>query len=148
MTNPAPTPTAADAERVGPIPTLSDELPSTGDLPTPAEPSASVGLLAAACTSRVVRLYRERGNGTHRALPYLADGSPARMVADYLAASREAGAPVPAIAADTHLSRATVRRTLDALALTEEIEDGDHDDLYSEDLAALYFTGTDDEDGE
>lgn len=113
------------------------------------EPSGYVGSsgLAAACAAGTVALYRERGNGTLRRLPYLAPGSPAREVADWFAMRLEEGATVAVISTEAGVSRITVRRTLAALALTEAIEDGDHDDAYEPGVVALVLGGVD-EDGD
>jgi len=116
--------------------------------PTPSGPPTSA--LAAALAEGSLRLRWQRGTGTLRALPYLADGTPAREVATYFQLRREEGASVAAIAADTGTSRATVRRALTALALTEAVEDGDLDELLDEDTLAageLVLGGLSDEDG-
>lgn len=97
--------------------------------------------LAAACEAGTVRLYRLRANGTRRAVPYLTGD--AREVAEYYAEQREAGQSVAAIATEAGTSRPTLRRALAALALTEEIEAGDHDDLFEDGVAELEFGGDD-----
>lgn len=148
MTSPATTPTPTSAEPTGPAPTQTDAQPVAQDQGTPEPASTSTGPLAEACARHAVRLYRQRGNSVARPMPYLAVGSPAREVADHLSDAMDDGSSVAAIAGQSGLSRATVRRTLFALTITEEIEAGDHDDLWGEDLEAVIFGGSDDEDGE
>lgn len=106
----------------------------------------AAGLLAEACSRGTVALFRQRGTGTLRRLPYLAPESEAREVADWFACRREDGASVASIAAEAGVSRATVRRALAALALTEEVEAGDLDDVYAPDVVAVVVGGNDEDD--
>lgn len=109
----------------------------------PTEAPATESPLAAACALGTVQLYRERGTGTLRHLDYLT--GEAREVAEWYAERREAGDSIRTIATEVVTSTSTVRRALKALELTEAIEAGDHDDLWAEDLEALIFTGTEDD---
>lgn len=95
--------------------------------------------LAAACEAGTVKLYRLRANGTARLIQYLT--GIAREEAEYYAYWIEEGRSVADLAAESETSRATVRRKLAALALTEAIEAGDHDDAWEEGLAELAFGG-------
>jgi len=113
-----------------------------------ADPSASAGLLAAAVAEGRIKLYRQRANGSTRRITYLAPGSTARDEAEYLAMRVDEGMSVAALAIDTDLSRPTIRRTLAALEWAEEIEDGEWDDMYADDVDALFVFGSDDEAGE
>ena len=137
----AHTPHVADA--VGPEPTQTAETAEFGPV---AQPGALAALLADGADQ--VRLYRQRANGTLRALPYLAPGTPTRETAEYLADLVEDGASVAQAAADTELSKATVRRAIENLALAEDIEDGLHDDVVEPDLTAVVFAGDADEEDE
>jgi hypothetical protein len=108
-------------------------------------PSAQPGALAALCAAGSVRLYRQRAVGTWRALPYLAPDTAGRETAEYLAELLEDGASVAQAAADTGLSKATVRRAIENLALAYDIEAGDYDDLVEDGLDAVVFAGDADE---
>ena len=126
-------------DAVGPEPTQTPELAEGGT-------STQPGALAALLTDHAVRLYRLRGTGTLRALPYLAPGTDARATAEWLHELVEDGASVSQAALASGLSKASVRRALDNLALAEDIEDGLHDDVVEPDLAAVVFAATDEED--
>lgn len=114
---------------------------STAPAAEPAPASGSTGLLRAAASAGTVRFYRQRANGSTRAIPYLAEGTEGREVAEWVAARTDDGASVATVAEETGLSRATVRRTLAALALTEEVEDGDLDDLYEDGVTEIVLAG-------
>ncbi|MBM2621196.1 hypothetical protein JIG36_37410 [Actinoplanes sp. LDG1-06] len=125
---------AADA--IGPE---TDVEPVEPEAPSPAAP----GALAAACAAGKVRLFKLRGTGTLRRLPYLT--GLAREEAEYYAYRLATGDSVATIAVEVETSRATVRRNLAALALTEEIESGLHDDIWEDGLAEVIFGGYEDE---
>lgn len=115
-------------------------VPDAPAAPSPTEPvPATPGPLSAACAAGTVRLYRVRATGTTRAVPYLADGTPQREVAEWLDAALEGGTSLRTAATDAGLSLPTARRLVTALAITEEIEAGDWDDQYAPDVTALYF---------
>ncbi len=135
----AHTPHVTDA--VGPEPTQTPELADGGT-------STQPGALAALCADHAVRLYRQRSVGTLRALPYLAPGTPARETAEYVNELVEDGASVAQAAADTGLSKATVRRAIENLALAYDIEAGDYDDLVEDGLDAVILAGDADEEDE
>jgi hypothetical protein len=120
-------------------PTYEPELPEGGT-------STQPGALAALCAVGSVRLFRQRGTGTWRALPYLAPGTPTRETAEYLTDLMDDGASIAQVAADTGLSKATVRRAVENLALAYDIEDGDYDDLVEGGLDAIILAA--DADGE
>lgn len=141
--SPAP---AHIAEASAPDAPQADAEPLVGPAPEGTDPQPSAGLLAEACAAGRVALFRQRGTGTLRRLPYLADGSEAREVAEWFAAAREDGASVATIAGEAGVSRATVRRALAALALTEEVEAGDLDDVYAPDVVAVVVGGSDEDD--
>ena len=128
-------------DAVGTEPTQTPETTEFG-------PVAQPGALAALCAAGSVRLFRQRGTGTLRALPYLAPGTPTRETAEYLAELLEDGASVAQAAADTGLSKATVRRAKENLALAYDIEAGDYDDLVEDGLDAVILAGDADEEDE
>lgn len=141
--SPAP---AHDAEASAPDGPHTDAEPLVGPAPEGTDHSASAGLLADACAAGRVALFRERDTGTLRRLPYLAPESEAREVAEWFAAAREDGASVATIAGEAGCSRATVRRALAALALTEEVEAGDLDEMYEDGVVAVVVSGSDEDD--
>lgn len=147
-TEPLPLPTfppVAEHPAVPVLPTADAIGLETDAEPTePAAPSPTgVSALAAACAAGAVRLFKLRGTGTLRRLPYLTGA--AREHAEWFAYRLETGASVATIAAETGTSRATVRRNLAALALTEEIESGLHDDIWEDGLTEVVFGGYEDE---
>ena len=80
--------------------------------------------------SGAVKFYRVRGNGTTRRIPYLGTSeSQVRQEAEWVLEQREEGRSMKAIAAELHQSVPTVRRTINALLLAEEVEDFDRDEL-------------------
>lgn len=79
------------------------------------------GLLAA---------YRVRSNGTMRHLELYPLGSTVREAAEYVSDRIDMdGATVQAVARELHVSTPTIRRYLESLELTEEIEAGEWDGL-------------------
>lgn len=81
-------------------------------------------------TAGVAKVYRVRENGTFRRVHFLADGTEAREHAEWVAAQREEeGRSMKDIAAELNLSVASVRRMLNDLALTEEIEESEAEEL-------------------
>jgi len=74
--------------------------------------------------------YRVRGNGTMRHVSLYPADSTEREVAEFISDRVDMdGASVNAVARELHISTATVRRYLEGLELTEEIEAGDWDGL-------------------
>ncbi|GAA1737763.1 hypothetical protein [Aeromicrobium alkaliterrae] len=103
----------------------------TAKKPTTAKAApAGPTTLQEALAAKAVRLVRKRRNGTLRSLPYLASGCPERKDAEQVATRRQEGETVGTIAVDLNLSVATVRRMTEALALAQQVEDGDHDGKY------------------
>lgn len=76
-----------------------------------------------------VELHTQRDNGTFRKVHFLAEGTEAREHAEWVAAEREAGRTMKAIATEIHASVPSVRRMLNDLALTEEFEKMDAEEL-------------------
>jgi hypothetical protein len=130
------------------------------DLPTPAwqpdaDPTDEEGAdedgdapdlspLAAACAAGTVALYRLRGTGTTRRLPWLTGA--ALETAEWYRLRVNQGATVRQVAEECLTSKPTVRRALNALALMEEITDGVHDDAYTEGVTEILFSGEDTDD--
>lgn len=86
------------------------------------------------------QLHKERSNGTTRRLHFLAPGTEARELAEYIDAQRDNGLTMAAIAASLHLSTAATRRAYNDLTLTREFEELDAEEieallLGAEDLA-------------
>lgn len=74
--------------------------------------------------------YRVRSNGTMRHLELYPLGSTAREAAEYVSDRIDMdGASVQAVARELHVSTPTIRRFIEGLELTEEIEQGDWDGL-------------------
>lgn len=119
--------------------TTAEPIESTED-----EAPASTSPLAAACAAGTVKLYRERRTGTLRPLQYLT--GEAREVAEWYRLRFEDGARINDLAIEAAVSGPTVRRAIKALDLIEAIEDGEYDDLWSEDLEALIFAAEDEAD--
>jgi hypothetical protein len=143
-----PTPAAPSADASAPIPTQTPEpapVHPVAEAATPEPAPSAPGALAAACAAGTVALYRVRASGTLRHIPFLVDGTPARMEAEWYAWQiADEGQPVRVVATAAGVSVATLRRALTALALTEAIEDQELDDLYAPDVEAIFVEGTTD----
>lgn len=74
-------------------------------------------------------LHKERENGTYRRVHFLADESTAREHAEWIAAERELGRSMKEIAVALHTSVSAVRRVINDLILTEEMEAMDEAEL-------------------
>jgi hypothetical protein len=85
--------------------------------------------MLAALTAGDIVLHKVRGNGTFRKVHFLADGTKEREVAEWVANERAEGKRMKDIAKDALLSVAAVRRILNDLALTEELEEAEADEL-------------------
>lgn len=85
--------------------------------------------LVADLTSGAAKIFKVRDNGTTRRVHFLADGTEGREHAEWVAAQREEGRSMKAIATEINVSVSAVRRMLNDLALTEELEDMDAEDL-------------------
>jgi hypothetical protein len=103
--------------------------------------TATPATFLADLASGTVVLHKERDNGTTRRIHFLAPGTEARELAEYVEAQRDNGLTMKAISAELHLSTAATRRALNDLILTREFEDMDAEEiegllLGAEDLAA------------
>jgi len=87
------------------------------------EPKSLVEALA---TGQTV-LIKVRANGTKRSLPYYAEGSEYRVLAEAAAKMKASGQTVEAIAKEMKVSLATARRFLTGLALAQDVEAGKFD---------------------
>jgi hypothetical protein len=90
--------------------------------------------LLAELAAGTAHLHKEREDGTYRRVHYLADGSQGREEAEWIAAQREgtedtAPRSMRSIAEELNLSVSAVRRIISDLALTEELEAMDADEL-------------------
>lgn len=78
----------------------------------------------------LLNAYRVRSNGTMRHLELYPLGGTVREAAEYVSDRIDMdGASVQAVARELHVSTPTIRRYLESLELTEEIEDGEWDEL-------------------
>jgi hypothetical protein len=78
----------------------------------------------------LLRAYRVRANGTMRHLDLLPLDSTKRETAEWISDAVDMdGRSVESVARELHISTPTVRRFLESLALTEEIEAGEWDGL-------------------
>lgn len=76
-----------------------------------------------------VQFYKVRANGTTRHIPFFADGTKEREEAEWIAEQREDGRTMKAIAEELHLSVPSVRRILNSLLLSEEVEGYEPEDV-------------------
>lgn len=85
--------------------------------------------------------YRVRGNGTMRHVSLYPVHSTERETAEFISDRIDVdGASVQAVARELHVSTATVRRYLEGLELTEEIEADEWEDLYFDSQGLPVFT--------
>lgn len=84
-----------------------------------------------------VKFHTLRANGTTRRVQFLAEGTPEREVAEWVMAQRGEGVTMKAIASEMHVSVPTVRRMINALLLTWEVEDEAEAILDGESFVAL-----------
>lgn len=130
LTTTTTTPTVSPPEQPSP-----PETAPAGDV---ASPTAPVSALAALAADGQVTFYRVRASGKVRRVAYLT--GQALEHAEWFAHRIEAGESVKAVAAEAGVSRASVRRALAGLALVEEVEAGELDEVYSPAVAAIYLT--------
>jgi hypothetical protein len=83
-------------------------------------------LIEALTTGQTV-LLKVRANGTKRSLPYYAEGSEYRTLAQTATTLKANGKTVDAIAEEMKVSTATARRFLTGLSLAHEVESGKFD---------------------
>lgn len=76
-----------------------------------------------------VKFHTVRANGTTRRVQFYADGTKPREEADWVQEQRDEGRTMRDIAAELHLSVPSVRRMLNALALAEEVEGYEPEEL-------------------
>lgn len=84
-----------------------------------------------------VKFHTLRNNGTTRRIQFLAEGTADREVAEWVMAQRGEGVTMKTIAAEMHVSVPTVRRMINALLLTWEVEDEAEAILEGESFVAL-----------
>jgi hypothetical protein len=142
------TPSSAAPDLAGTEPTQNAATAVVGPVADLALASAPAGHTAEAAAAGVVTFYRLRGNGSARHLPYLAPDSAEREVAEWFTEQYEAGASVSALARETGVSRATVRRALAAVELADDIELGYYDDLVTDDVDAVFLAADDSDDAD
>lgn len=85
--------------------------------------STTVDTLATEAAEGVVKFHTLRSNGTTRRIQFLVEGSPEREVAEWVVGQRNEGVTMKTIAAQMHVSVPTVRRMINALLLTWEVEE-------------------------
>lgn len=85
--------------------------------------TTTVDTLATEAAEGTVKFHTERSNGTTRRIQFLAEGTDARLVAEWVMEQRTDGRTMKAIAAEMHVSVPTVRRMINALLLTWEVEE-------------------------
>ena len=76
-----------------------------------------------------VKFHTERSNGTFRRVHFLPADSTERQTAEWVVLQREEGKTMKAIAAEMHVSVPTVRRMINDLLLTQEMEDSDSEEI-------------------
>lgn len=76
--------------------------------------------------------YRVRSNGTTRLIRLLPVGSTGREAAEWVYDAVEDGRTVQSLARELHSSVPTIRRMLEALEITEQVEAGEWDDTWAE----------------
>lgn len=99
-------------------------------------PTTTASTLIADLGKGEAELHAERSNGTFRRVHFLAEGTEARELAEYVAALREGNEEdnreprtMKQIAAELHVSVPTVRRMINDLLLTQEMEEMDQAEL-------------------
>jgi hypothetical protein len=76
-----------------------------------------------------VLFHKERGNGTTRRVHFLVEGTEARELANFILFCRENGQSMKLVASELHMSVAAVRRSLNDLLMTLELEAMDAEEL-------------------
>jgi len=85
--------------------------------------TTTVDTLATEAAEGVVKFHTLRGNGTTRRIQFLAEGTPEREAAEWVMAQRSEGVTMKTLAGQMHVSVPTVRRMINALLLTWEVEE-------------------------
>lgn len=97
-------------------------------LAAPSKIVTADSLLADLATGAAV-IHKERGNGTFRRVHFLADGTKEREHAEWVLLQRAEGRSMKVISTELHISVSAVRRMINDLLLTEEIEEMEQEDL-------------------
>lgn len=124
-------------------PTIASEPTTVAEAPplpaTPAKPrKARTPRLASAVADGSTALYLLRSSGRTRRVPYLPKGDERGAVATL---RREAeGKTLPAVAAEQGVSLSTLRRRLLALAVSEDVDAGRLDALWTPGTDKVTFT--------
>lgn len=92
-------------------------------------PTTTTATFLADAAEGKVTFHAERGNGTFRRVHFLAEGTTARETAEWVLAQRDAGRTMRAIATEMHVSIPSVRRIINDLLLTHEVEAMDAEEL-------------------
>lgn len=92
--------------------------------------------------------YRIRGNGTTRLLKLLPVASTDRETAEWIYDQVEDGRSVQSVAREIHSSTATVRRFLEALEITEQVEAGEWDAHWADTNGFAYTPPVDEMDND
>lgn len=95
---------------------------------TVTETTTSETLLSDLATG-TARLHTEREDGTFRRVHFLADGTKEREVAEWVQDQREAGRTMRQIANEMIVSIPSVRRMINDLIITTELEEMDAEEL-------------------
>lgn len=90
---------------------------------TTVHPSTTVDTLFTQAAEGLVKFHSERANGTTRRIQFLAEGTQARDTAEWVVGQRSEGRTMKAIASEMHVSVPTVRRMINALTLTWDVEE-------------------------
>lgn len=131
MSTTASTPTTASE----PVAVAADATPAT----TPAKPrKARTPRLATAVADGTVALYLLRSSGRTRRVPYLPKGDERRAVAALRDAAKDKTLAV--VAGEQGVSLSTLRRRLLALEVSEDVDAGRLDALWTPGTDAVQFT--------
>jgi len=76
-----------------------------------------------------IKFHTERGDGTYRRVHYLAENTLERQTGEWVVNQRTVGRTMRQIANEMHVSIPTVRRILNDMMLTQEIEEASEEDL-------------------
>lgn len=102
---------------------------------TVTSPSVTAENFLESAAAGTVKFHTEREDGTMRHVQFFAPETADREVAEWVLLQRDNGVPMKAIAREMHSSIPTVRRVINAMLLTLEVEEYDTDEIA--DLLAL-----------
>lgn len=91
--------------------------------------TTTAATILADLTAGVAKVYRVRENGTFRKVHFLAEDTEGREHAEWVAMQREDGRSMKDISTELNMSIASVRRMLNDLALTNELEEMEAEEL-------------------